>query len=352
MKALRRRRGSHGDATNGTANTEPDGNHDSAPFGPSSCCIGRGKVENVEDDDGDGEDEEDLTCGICLEPLGPPRAYKAGIEAAAAATAPCRRKKFGLLSACDHIFCLQCLRTWRSGQKREAAAAAAAGGNDDGLLESLLLAHNDGGDPQSLSSSSERVRACPTCRQVSDFVVPSDRYCKGPEKDLVVRSYQARLSSIGCKRFTGELGSCPFGRDCFYGHWHPRDGRDMKPMDKSRQQLWQERQRRKLLQQLRQHEQLQREIDFFNLRRRRWSRRRSSDSQSYFYLEEFDARHGHTLVSFASTLATDTVLMDSLDDLVVNMAVEPLACFGPDGGGGEDIGPAQFSQRSSTTANN
>ena len=49
-----------------------------------------------------------------------------------------------------------------------------------------------------------------------------------------------KLAMIPCKRWvTGKLGSCPFGRDCFYAH-HDENGKDCKPLDKTRAELKQE----------------------------------------------------------------------------------------------------------------
>lgn len=180
-----------------------------------------------------GSISEELICGICLEPLGQTRNNKGEIKH--------NRKKFGLLSSCDHIFCIQCLRTWRYQQKK-------------GTL------HVGDDPPADDAAGSDRVRACPACRQPSDFIVPSDRFCVGEEKEQVVASYQARLSCTPCKRFNGKLGSCPFGSDCFYAHWNSQTGEDMKEHDKSKQQLWQERAAKQRVQAERRRMQLRRHI--------------------------------------------------------------------------------------------
>jgi E3 ubiquitin-protein ligase makorin len=160
-------------------------------------------------------DSNEMFCGICLEPLGQMRNDQGEIKHI--------RKKFGLLSSCDHMFCIHCLRTWRHQQKKNASNNASS------------------------DRTSIRVRACPACRQASDFVVPSDRFCTGEEKRQVVSSYQARLSCTPCKRFNGKLGSCPFGRDCFYAHWNRETGHDMKSQDKTKLELWKDKQDRKRL---------------------------------------------------------------------------------------------------------
>ncbi|KAL3810232.1 hypothetical protein ACHAXA_003029 [Cyclostephanos tholiformis] len=139
----------------------------------------------VDDDDDDGGTR---VCGICLEP---PRSY-------------------GILSCCDHAFCYSCLMEWRK----------------------------EG------SSDVTSRRVCPTCRMSSDYVVPSPYMpADSDEKERLLREYRDRCSTIPCKKFElGRLGSCPFGRDCFYAHTS-RDGKDIKSRDKSMQQLYETRQR-------------------------------------------------------------------------------------------------------------
>eukprot|EP00529_Nitzschia_sp_RCC80_P021552 CAMPEP_0113509618 /NCGR_PEP_ID=MMETSP0014_2-20120614/37676_1 /TAXON_ID=2857 /ORGANISM="Nitzschia sp." /LENGTH=415 /DNA_ID=CAMNT_0000405469 /DNA_START=227 /DNA_END=1474 /DNA_ORIENTATION=- /assembly_acc=CAM_ASM_000159 len=206
------------------------------------------------------EEEEECICGICLDPLGntgstasaaaptcvvidgaqgtsPPPPSTATSAAAAAASSslqetpenksvvqPVQRKKFGLLTGCTHVFCIDCIRHWRKEQKRVVSETP-----------SYMIGEDT-------PSPSDRVRACPTCRRVSDFVVPSDRFCVGQEKTEVIGAYQARLSVQKCKRFNGKFGSCPFGRDCFYAH--KRHGKDVKRKDKSKKELWEKKQRR------------------------------------------------------------------------------------------------------------
>lgn len=129
--------------------------------------------------------EEITTCGICLE----------------------QPKKFGLLSGCNHVFCFSCLMEWRTSCQN----------NRD--------------------SSNQQVRACPECRNHSDYVIPSPTFAKSGEgKEEIIASYKTRLSKIPCKHFSGELGSCPFGRDCFYLHLND-DGIDIKEQDKSLKEI-------------------------------------------------------------------------------------------------------------------
>lgn len=137
----------------------------------------------------------DTTCGICLENV-----YNT------------QQKQFGLLSCCNHIFCHTCLMNWR----RSSEA----------------------------SSSSRRV--CPTCREPSNYVIPSNIFPSNPSQKLsIVENYKQKCSMIPCKRFVaGKLGSCPFGRDCFYSH-RDESGVDMKESDKTMQELFEERERQR-----------------------------------------------------------------------------------------------------------
>jgi E3 ubiquitin-protein ligase makorin len=116
-----------------------------------------------------------VECGICLE-----RVLDRG-------------QKFGLL-ACEHAFCLGCIRGWR---------AAVAGGAD---LESAL-------------------RTCPVCRAATHFITPSAVWpATAEEKEAVCAGYRAKLASIDCRHFAAGEGACPFGTSCMYRHAYA-DGR-------------------------------------------------------------------------------------------------------------------------------
>eukprot|EP00984_Skeletonema_dohrnii_P023875 scaffold12971_cov122-Skeletonema_dohrnii-CCMP3373.AAC.1 len=142
------------------------------------------------------EEEEviDTTCGICLENV-----YNT------------QHKQFGLLSCCNHIFCHTCLMEWRCRSSE-------------------------------ISSSSRRV--CPTCREPSNYVIPSHTFPTNPSQKLdIVHNYKQKCSTIPCRKFVnGKLGSCPFGRDCFYAH-QDESGVDVKDRDKTMQELFEERER-------------------------------------------------------------------------------------------------------------
>ena len=129
-------------------------------------------------------------CGICLEDV-----KQAG-------------HKFGLLSCCLHVFCFECIMEWRKEGSKEA----------------------------------EDRRSCPTCRKKSDWVIPSTAMATTEkERDRISKQYRDRLGRIPCKRFNGKLGSCPYGKDCFYAHISSEDGKDCRHADHTMKQLYEER---------------------------------------------------------------------------------------------------------------
>ena len=139
------------------------------------------------------EELVDTTCGICLENVH-----------------NTQHKQFGLLSGCNHIFCHTCLMQWRRRSE--------------------------------VSSSLRRV--CPTCREPSNYVIPSNIFPTNPsQKVSIVQNYKQKCSTIPCRKFVdGKLGSCPFGRDCFFAH-QDENGVDVKDRDRTMQELFEERER-------------------------------------------------------------------------------------------------------------
>ncbi|KAK4757933.1 hypothetical protein SAY87_019234 [Trapa incisa] len=98
-------------------------------------------------------------------------------------------RRFGILSECNHPFCVTCIRNWR----------------------------------RSYSTSGMHVnsasRCCPICRKLSYFVIPSNIwYTSDEEKESIINNYKARLRLIDCKHFDSGNGNCPFGSICFYKH--------------------------------------------------------------------------------------------------------------------------------------
>eukprot|EP01103_Thecamoeba_quadrilineata_P005083 TRINITY_DN14935_c0_g1_i1.p1 TRINITY_DN14935_c0_g1~~TRINITY_DN14935_c0_g1_i1.p1 ORF type:complete len:262 (+),score=0.47 TRINITY_DN14935_c0_g1_i1:64-849(+) len=93
-------------------------------------------------------------------------------------------QKFGLLTGCDHVFCLNCIRKWRQNYDMETSV----------------------------------IRTCPICRKPSHYVIPSDQYVEGNAKIAIETSYKNKMRSIPCKYYDYGKGACPFGDFCFYSH--------------------------------------------------------------------------------------------------------------------------------------
>lgn len=127
----------------------------------------------------------EVECGICLELV--------------TSKARLGERRFGILSGCDHPFCLACIRDWRDGgTAREAGEAT--------------------------SSALEQARKCPVCRELSHFITPSTTWpSDAEEKRAIVAEYQSRMNRIPCRNFDYGDGHCPFGSSCFYRHVY-RDG--------------------------------------------------------------------------------------------------------------------------------
>eukprot|EP00056_Hartaetosiga_gracilis_P010077 m.148013 g.148013 ORF g.148013 m.148013 type:complete len:492 (-) comp13247_c3_seq3:1073-2548(-) len=100
-------------------------------------------------------------------------------------------RRFGLLPNCNHSFCLQCIRKWRS---------------------------QDG--------QGKIVQHCPMCRVQSFFVIPSSVWVEDEgEKQKIMNEYKAEMKAIDCQHFNFGAGDCPFGSKCFYRHV-TRDGKE------------------------------------------------------------------------------------------------------------------------------
>ncbi|KAF8087803.1 hypothetical protein N665_0566s0010 [Sinapis alba] len=95
--------------------------------------------------------------------------------------------KFGLLTECDHAFCIGCIRNWRSSS------------------------------PSTGMDVNSTLRDCPICRKLSYFVVPSVIWFSAPkEKKEIMDNYREKLRSIDCKHFNFGDRNCSFGTSCFY----------------------------------------------------------------------------------------------------------------------------------------
>ncbi|KAH6558241.1 hypothetical protein KP509_1Z072400 [Ceratopteris richardii] len=123
---------------------------------------------------------QDIECSICLDKV---LSKPTNAE-----------RKFGLLSGCDHPFCVSCIRDWRRTSQPQGSGADTV------------------------------VRCCPVCRVLSYYVVPSVIWYSTPEeKQEIIDGYKARVRDIDCKHFDFGNGKCQFGSSCFYKHAY-RDG--------------------------------------------------------------------------------------------------------------------------------
>ena len=91
-----------------------------------------------------------------------------------------------MLDKCDHIFCLTCIRSWRS------------------TFDKRTTKHH--------------YRTCPICRQTSYFVIPSYFHATGGDKNLLIEEYKETLADIPCRLFNKGRGECPFRDSCHYAH--------------------------------------------------------------------------------------------------------------------------------------
>lgn len=87
-------------------------------------------------------------------------------------------------------------------------------------------------------------RVCPECRAASAYVLSSPSFAIGPQKQAIMDGILARRAATPCKQFNGSLGSCLFGKDCFYAHFD-ENGRDIKDLDESMQALHSKRTRKR-----------------------------------------------------------------------------------------------------------
>ncbi|XP_042090930.1 probable E3 ubiquitin-protein ligase makorin-3 [Ovis aries] len=122
----------------------------------------------------------DKVCGICMEVV-----YEK------ANRNDCR---FGILSSCNHTYCLKCIRRWRSARQ----------------------------------FGSRVIKSCPQCRVMSTFVIPSEFWVEEEEeKQKLIQQYLEALSHKTCRYFArGRV--CPFGENCFYKHVYP-EGQGEEP---------------------------------------------------------------------------------------------------------------------------
>jgi len=115
----------------------------------------------------------ELQCGICLEKVVEKNDSKS------------KDQRFGILENCCHVYCLECIRKWRSNDEQDKKA----------------------------------VKGCPECRVYSSYVIPSDIWVEDKqEKEKLIEKYKNKMSQLPCKYFDEGRGQCQFGKHCFYLH--------------------------------------------------------------------------------------------------------------------------------------
>jgi E3 ubiquitin-protein ligase makorin len=117
----------------------------------NSCFYSHSLNERIESEDemiAIGEEirlSKELECGICYDNI------------------MAKEERFGLLSGCNHAFCLTCVRNWRG--------------------------HAD--------QPKQTVRQCPVCRIETHFIIPSSRMVTNPErKKALIDEYRVRAHSL------------------------------------------------------------------------------------------------------------------------------------------------------------
>lgn len=122
------------------------------------------------------EKSKGKNCGICMEEV--------------ICLEPVSERRFAIFENCTHIFCLKCVRNWRSNHEYEK----------------------------------EIIRSCPVCRTLSHFVVPSQHWIEDKEeKRILLEDYKKNLAKKDCRYFKFGEGECPFSVSCFYRHAY-KDG--------------------------------------------------------------------------------------------------------------------------------
>uniref|UniRef100_A0A8D0E287 E3 ubiquitin-protein ligase makorin-2 n=1 Tax=Salvator merianae TaxID=96440 RepID=A0A8D0E287_SALMN len=131
---------------------------------------------------------QDKVCSICMEVVyDKPSASE---------------RRFGILSNCNHTYCLSCIRQWRGVKQFENPI----------------------------------IKSCPECRVISEFVIPSVYWVEDQtKKNELIEAFKQGVGRKPCKYFEQGKGTCPFGGKCLYLHAYP-DGRRAEP-EKPRKQL-------------------------------------------------------------------------------------------------------------------
>ncbi|CAF3089605.1 unnamed protein product [Rotaria socialis] len=118
-------------------------------------------------------------------------------------------KPFGIQNNCDHIFCFDCLSTWR-----RTVSFSRTNLLDFPNIPLKYACFS----PQNTMIDKDAARRCPLCRTRSTFVARSWRcFNNRDDKQSLIDSHKSYLKTIPCRTLS-RYGYCRFGRRCYYNH--------------------------------------------------------------------------------------------------------------------------------------
>ncbi|KFO27462.1 Putative E3 ubiquitin-protein ligase makorin-2 [Fukomys damarensis] len=169
---------------------------------------------------------QDKVCSICMEVI---------LEKASAS-----ERRFGILSSCNHTYCLSCIRQWRCAKQFENQIIKFGEWHGHCLRgPGKCASHSKLRDPPAIILILQRRKqewSCPECRVISEFVIPSVYWVEDQnKKNELIEAFKQGMGKKACKYFEQGKGTCPFGSKCLYRHAYP-DGRLAEP-EKPRKQL-------------------------------------------------------------------------------------------------------------------
>lgn len=133
------------------------------------------------------------------------------------------KKEFGIQNNCDHVFCFDCLSTWR----RTVNFIFLKSSENIFLSKSSLF--------KSSAISKDVSQQCPLCRIRSTFIARSCRcFNNHNDKQSLINAHKLRLKSIPC-RILLQYGYCRFGRRCYYSHHIPITSHRWSSFDENQQ---------------------------------------------------------------------------------------------------------------------
>lgn len=110
---------------------------------------------------------EEKVCGICMEDVK-------------------GDKRFGLLEKCNHVYCYECIMTWRK--------------------------------TKNSTIGEDTTKSCPECRVTSLYVIPSRYYAIDDVKKRIIEQYKTNRKDTLCKFEKNGVNNCRFKDSCFFKH--------------------------------------------------------------------------------------------------------------------------------------